>query len=160
MTKSLIERFEANVMVDPNSGCWLWTAAVLPNGYGVMSAREIQYRQMYAHRLSYILHVGPIPEGLQIDHKCRTRYCVNPNHLEAVTGAENRRRGIGPKLLGERRRKAFGVKTHCPHGHEYTPENTRIRTDDNGHRHRDCKMCASIQAKAQWAKTLERRQSP
>lgn len=82
-------------------GCTEWQGSTLANGYGV-----IQYdgRTQYAHRVAYELHVGPIPEGLHIDHLCRNRVCINPAHLEPVTQAENNRR-------------ARAVKTHCPHGH-------------------------------------------
>jgi len=107
---ALIARFNAKHR--PNeSGCWVWTAATNGRGYGVIG---VNGRQTYAHRLSYEIHVGPIPEGLAIDHLCRNRGCVNADHLEAVTTAENNRR-------------MAAVKSHCPRGHEYTPANTYVR---------------------------------
>jgi hypothetical protein len=88
--------------------CWLWLRS-LTEGYGNFYFRG---GPCPAHRASYELFVGPIPDGLHIDHLCRVKHCVNPAHLEPVTRCENARRG------------AHGMKTHCKHGHEYTPENT------------------------------------
>ena len=79
--------FEARVHYEPNSGCWLWAGADNGEGYG-------KFRGKYAHRLSYERHKGPIPDGLHLDHLCRMPCCINPDHLEPVTNAENARRGM------------------------------------------------------------------
>lgn len=82
-----------------------------------------------AHRMAYEELVGPIADGLQIDHLCRVRCCVNPAHLEPVTQAENIRRGVSPTAANRR-------KTHCKHGHEFTTENTRLVPEG-----RICRRC-------------------
>ncbi len=106
-----------------DGGCWLWTGA-RASGTGYAHFGLAGGRTLSAHRFSYEHHIGPIPDGLVIDHLCRVRHCVNPDHLEAVTQAENVRR-------------ALGQITHCVHGHEYTPENTYVAK--NGRR--TCKEC-------------------
>jgi hypothetical protein len=123
MTTSVAERFWAKV--DKSGECWVWTASTAgPGAYGhchVSGGMKSRVR-VYAHRWSYEQVYGPIPDGLTIDHLCRNRLCVRPDHLEAVTFAVNheRRRGIktGP----------YNVGTHCRHGHERTPENTRFNS--------------------------------
>lgn len=87
------DRYEA----DPNSGCWLWTGSLLSNGYGSFGRRG------RAHRASYEAHVGPIPDGLFVLHKCDVRCCVNPNHLWVGTNTDNAR---------DRSRKGRGSKGH------------------------------------------------
>lgn len=84
-----IDRLLSKCIPEPNSGCWLWIGAMHEGGYG-----RVRYhnRTLPAHRVSYMVHVGPIPGGLVIDHKCRVRCCVNPDHLEPVTRKENMRR--------------------------------------------------------------------
>ena len=79
-------------------GCWLWTSTLDSNGYGVFSMANVKQR---AHRMSYELVHGPIAEGMQLDHLCRVRHCLNPEHLEAVTQAENVRRGLNGYALRE-----------------------------------------------------------
>lgn len=102
--------------VDRNGpgGCWIWTASTDQKGYGRITRNN---RKHSAHRYMYKLLVGPIPDGLELDHLCRVTSCVNPAHLEPVTTRENLRRSTAASTLN-------ALKTHCPAGHEYTPENT------------------------------------
>jgi hypothetical protein len=103
------------------SGCWLWTGYVGDDGYGVMSIYHGPMKgERYAHRVSYLMHKGDIPDYLEIDHLCRVRCCVNPDHLEAVSCKENTRRS--PISVAS----VNGRKTHCIRGHEFTEENTMI----------------------------------
>ena len=85
----LRERFDLRWSPEPNSGCWVWMGAIDRGGYGRF---DVKRQSREAHRVSYVLYVGPIPEGFEIDHLCRCRWCVNPAHLEAVPPAVNNRR--------------------------------------------------------------------
>jgi hypothetical protein len=91
-TRSLADRFQGKFDLDA-SGCWLWTASTGRGGYGkiylVVSNEPYVRRLISAHVASYMIHVGPVPSGKEIDHVCRVKLCVNPAHLEAVTHAEN-----------------------------------------------------------------------
>ena len=120
--------------------CWYWALAYDVKGYG---RAWFSGRQHKAHRLVYELLIGKIPEGLELDHLCRNRLCVNPSHLEPVSHAENVRRG----KAGRHHRS----KTHCVNGHEYTPENTYLRpTQLKGLR--DCRKCRQIRTEKWKAK--------
>lgn len=121
---ALPARFVSKFEVDEN-GCWVWTGAAT-KGYGQFKFNK---RQMSAHRVAYELVVGPIPEGLVIDHLCRQTLCVNPAHMEPVTNAENIRRGE----VGANERS----KTHCPQGHPYDDENTTLHLG----KWRRCRAC-------------------
>lgn len=126
-----IERFFWRVdKTDPN-GCWLWTGSREPKGYGRFWLNGQQFK---AHRAAYELLVGPIPEGLVLDHLCRVRVCVNPAHLEPVTNRENILRGEGRTAVQARR-------THCPKGHPYDEANTIVR-QRHGRPTRQCRACA------------------
>ena len=110
-------RFWNHVDKTNEYGCWTWTGYVDPRGYARIS---VENRPQFIHRFSYELHKGPIPEGLTIDHLCRTRHCVNPAHLEAVTDRENILRGISAVAVNAR-------KTACPRGHPYSPRTLSSR---------------------------------
>lgn len=125
---SLFERIQSAVVVDEATGCWNWTRHLYGYGYGHIYADG---RSQMAHRVVYELFVGPIPDGLQLDHLCRNTACVNPAHLEPVTCRENILRGTG---LPARR----AVATHCIHGHAFDTANTYYRKTDGV---RACRTC-------------------
>jgi hypothetical protein len=99
-----------NKIVAGGNCCWIWTGGLYPNGYGQMKCAKGKVTS--AHRVSYLLFKGSIPEDLQIDHLCRNRRCVNPKHLEVVDCRTN-------LLRGNTIIAANVAKTHCPHGHQY-----------------------------------------
>lgn len=115
------------------SGCWEWQRSRNAAGYGEVSLSDYLHVSKLIHVLTYTILVGPVPEGLELDHLCRNRACCNPEHLEAVTHAVNIERG----KWEERKREWFKQQTHCRNGHEYTFENTHIRTDGR----RRCRTC-------------------
>ena len=138
-----LDRFWSFVQKD-DAGCWLWTGGSFSsNGYG-----RFWYlgTKVQAHRWSYEQFVGPIPDGLEVDHLCRVRHCVNPKHLEPVTKEENMRRSPDHASAVNARR------THCVQGHEFTPENTwRAGRGD-----RLCRTCRRERRAAARAKNLPR----
>jgi hypothetical protein len=130
--RSADQRFDSKWIPEPNSGCWIWIAHVDHKGYGKFS---IGYENMMAHRFSFTRVNGCIPDGMLLDHICRVRSCVNPDHLRVVTPRENTTKNS----LGPTARNA--AKTHCNNGHEFTPENTHTFYV-NGFLCRRCRECA------------------
>ena len=129
-----VERFWS--MVEPTGFCWNWIGPEKPNGYGVFYADNARTP---AHRWSYLALVGDYDRSLDLDHLCRNRRCVNPDHLEPVTRAENLRRGFG-----------HGSETHCPSGHQYDAHNTyRYGTT------RVCKTCKRARSRERYWATKE-----
>ncbi len=118
------QRFWAKV--NKTDGCWEWTGVTV-NGYGRFLFTT--GKTVRAHRFAYELLVGPIPDGLQLDHLCRNRSCVNPVHLEPVTQQENLRRGNPGKHWSDR--------THCDYEHPYDEANTIMRSNGT----RVCREC-------------------
>lgn len=120
---SLDERFWSKV--DKTDGCWNWIAVRNPHGYGQFTVHHGTVRQ--AHRLAYLDLVGPVPVGLELDHLCRNRACVNPAHLEPVSHRENVRRGAQVR---------YGDT--CRRGHARTIDNAYIRPDTGAWMCRPC----------------------
>lgn len=118
--------------VEKSDRCWMWSAGTSSEGYGryYLGAENGAKRHDYAHRISYAIAHGPIPEGLHIDHLCRVRSCVNPSHLEAVTCKVN-------LLRGETVTARNASVTHCPSGHPYSGENLLV----NNRGQRQCASC-------------------
>ena len=120
------------VICEPSTmptGCWEWPGA-RANGYGRVGFGG---KCAVVHRLVYVHFVGPVPDGLELDHLCRNRCCANFEHLEAVTGRMNKLRGVSPSAQCAR-------KTHCSRGHEFSPENTRVTPLGK----RSCRKCHVI----------------
>lgn len=129
------DRFWPKVAKGGPGECWEWTASV--RGSGSYGQFRIGKRQVFAHRVAYELEIGPIPDGLVIDHLCRNHLCVNPAHLEPVTGQENVLRGQSPPAQSAR-------ATHCKRGHEYTD-----KLNASGSRY--CRVCKNQRGRERWA---------
>ena len=124
------KNFYSKIKILPN-GCWEWQAKIHnPTGYGHLF---INRKTFLAHRISYILHKGTIPNGLVVNHLCRNRKCVNPNHLEVITLKENILKGFSIPAINSR-------KTHCIRGHPLIGDNLYITPKGR----RQCKECQHI----------------
>jgi hypothetical protein len=124
----VVQRILTNIFKDEETGCWMWQGKSNNKGYPYIRSGGkvlLPYRVLYEHA------VGPIPEGFEMDHLCRTPMCVNPQHVEPVTHRENMRRSVGPMGINAR-------KTHCKYGHPFDEVNTYVRLDGKG---RDCVTC-------------------
>lgn len=150
-----IDRFlEKTQLAD--SGCIEWTAGLNGVGYGTFyrgKKSADDNGRTYAHRWSYEYYVGPIPEGMHLDHLCRNTKCVNPEHLEPVTCRENLLRGEGPSAV-------HAKKTHCPAGHPYSGDNLYVHPVKG---QRICRTCGRLRARAKYrrlhAKNLQEKAS-
>ncbi len=109
---SITDRFMSHVEKVTESGCWIWMGLLNDKGYGIFWTKE--RARTRAHRFAYETYVGPFPDGLEPDHLCRIRCCVNPRHLDPVTRRVNLNRGINHE----------STRTHCPKGHPYDEKNT------------------------------------
>lgn len=134
-----LARFSAKV--DKTPTCWLWTGNLNPAGYGGF---KLARKEVRAHRFAYMALVGPVPDGLVLDHLCRVRKCVNPEHLEPVTLGEN-------TLRGETVSARNALVTHCPAGHPYDDGNTY---HSDGRAGRRCKECTRVSSAARYAARL------
>jgi hypothetical protein len=139
--RSIDERFWTFVARGSEDACWEWTGGKWPTGYG---AFKLNGTHVNAHRVSYELLVGDIPDGLVVDHLCRNRGCVNPAHLEPVTFRENILRGEGAGAHHAR-------KKHCLRGHTFEPPNGYT----NKHGHRLCRACDAIRYAARRARVSQ-----
>jgi hypothetical protein len=127
---------------DIEGRCWIWTKS-LDHGYG--SIQEVGTRRgIRAHRLSWELHGGTLIDGLELDHLCRNRACVNPAHLEQVTGTINILRGEGAAAQNAR-------KTHCKNGHPFAGDNLRITADGK----RQCRECLRARQRARYRRVRD-----
>lgn len=138
MNRAQLARFQRQIKPNDN-GCWIWQGTGSPDGYGHFQPAAGEKRWM-AHKWSYTMHKGAIPDGMQVDHKCHTddtscpggagcthRKCVNPAHLEVVTASENTKR----------QRHYKRARTACPKGHLYAGDNL-IEGSDGKRRCREC----------------------
>lgn len=135
-------RFAEKVFVNEFTGCWIWRGCTGEGGYGQFQAADLSGAPncvQPVHRVAYESFYGPIPEGLDLDHLCSRRNCVNPRHLEPVTRRENLMRGDTIPA-----RKA--AQTHCGKGHEFTLENTYMQKNGT----RNCRICRR-QLYREWA---------
>jgi len=129
---SLPTQIIQRIKIDPVTKCWNWTGTLRPDGYGLIYLAELK-KQLRVHRVVYELLVKKIESGLVIDHLCRNRKCVNPNHLEQVSIKTNTLRGISPVVQKKN-------QTHCKYGHELLGENLYIHPKRNT---RNCKKCSN-----------------
>lgn len=137
----LSEKIKIKIQLNPKNQCWEWKGEIGYGGYGRMYHKG---RSRVAHRIVYELVVGEIPKGLQLDHLCRNRCCVNPKHLEPVTRYVNILRDQGAAAIHAR-------KNYCIRGHKFDLKNTGILSPSKGRKYarrgvkyRVCRKCAVI----------------
>lgn len=126
--------------IDFDASCWVWTGTIKGTGYGVIGRGPRGAGCIRVHRAVWELLVGPIPDGLEIDHLCRNRVCCNPDHLEPVTRAVNNARGV----VKDQRRRWVDSLTRCKRGHPFDVPNTRITKSGA----RACRACQAMWARS------------
>jgi len=121
------------------SGCWLWSGSLDEKGYGYfrLAGPETTAKNVRAHRWAWQRINGPVPAGLELDHKCRNRNCVRPSHIEPVTHLENMRRG------------RWAMTTHCVNGHPLSGDNLRV---DRRRGQRCCRACEKLRVRKHHSK--------
>ena len=132
---SLEERLLSKVEVVTESGCWIWMGGLHSDGYGAIS---VNGKGRKAHDVAYEMFIGPVPDGLELDHTCRVRCCCNPHHLEPVTHLENVRRGIAGWNF---------VRDFCPRGHAYEGDNIMLVKRRGVIVGKFCRTCKKIQSR-------------
>lgn len=145
INQSVLNRVARYVEPVTESGCWLWTGTIESSGYGRL---RVGKRKLLAHRLVYAIYRGGLADSDYLDHLCRVRCCVNPDHLEIVDLRTNILRGTAPSAQNAR-------KTHCPLGHPYDAVNTHIKIDGR----RECRACDRVGYWANREKVLSERKS-
>jgi hypothetical protein len=122
----------ARAIINPDTGCWEWSGSTFKHSNGGKYGKiKRDRRTVGTHVAAYEVFVGPVPDGLVVDHLCENTLCLNPAHLQPKTHRANILRGTSPAALNAR-------KTHCKHGHEFDLINTRFRPNDRG---RECRAC-------------------
>lgn len=136
VTKTVEHRFGVKLWHDPETDCIEWMGGRGSKDYGRF---YLGNKQRLAHRVAYEWANGPVPDGHEMDHLCRNRFCVNPEHLEAVTHRENVLRGVSPVAMKAR-------QTHCVGGHPLSGDNVRHMNFPGGKRERRCMACVRIRS--------------
>ncbi len=122
-----LERFEEKYEPEPNSGCWLWIASLDGKGYGQFpKGKEFGRGNVRAHRAAYEIYRGPIPKGMELDHLCRVKTCVNPAHLEPVPHQVNMVRGLRTTYVRTPEHRATLAKAAQERGINRDPQTGRI----------------------------------
>jgi len=138
IARNINERFFEKVRHDA-SGCWLWEAGLTDHGYGTFRLGGRSDGKIYAHIYTYELLIGRVPDGLELDHLCRTPSCCNPWHLEPVTHRINSLRGISPTILMHR-------ANLCKRGHSLLGDNAYVRPSGE----RNCRICLRMRKSIVW----------